>query len=339
MATHSSIITWKIPWTEDPGWLQSMGLQRVRHNWATEYTSAIQSAFLPWVSQPQVWRATVFLVLSFCIRDLSIGRILVSTKSWKQSPMDPTLDLSQKAKKRFPHGYQGMTVPLLLKVSNFPSSFPRCHLGAGVACKWEPLCGRRSHSTGRWASVWSCIAPGAESAANKTLALFSGPGHSQGQVWKLVHSPPSGQWCPPSGCPIQQLPSLKEEPLYFSAVGRILPWAFGYLWCRLCTAHGALILSPLSWLCYHFCSPVGKEHPASLLKGQWMTDRAHALASHSKHSLSVMFQQEGWKQEHLPSIPGLLSLSLWFLLFSPRKSLHNSLDFFPALSSIPWSGL
>ena len=32
MATHSSILAWKIPWTEDPGRLQSMGLQRVRHD-------------------------------------------------------------------------------------------------------------------------------------------------------------------------------------------------------------------------------------------------------------------------------------------------------------------
>ena len=32
MATHSSILAWKIPWTEEPGGLQSMGLQRVRHN-------------------------------------------------------------------------------------------------------------------------------------------------------------------------------------------------------------------------------------------------------------------------------------------------------------------
>ena len=29
MATHSSILTWRIPWTEEPGGLQSMGLQRV----------------------------------------------------------------------------------------------------------------------------------------------------------------------------------------------------------------------------------------------------------------------------------------------------------------------
>ena len=32
MATHSSIPAWKIPWTEEPSRLQSMALQRVRHN-------------------------------------------------------------------------------------------------------------------------------------------------------------------------------------------------------------------------------------------------------------------------------------------------------------------
>ena len=32
MATHSSILAWKIPWTEEPGRLQSMGSQRVRHD-------------------------------------------------------------------------------------------------------------------------------------------------------------------------------------------------------------------------------------------------------------------------------------------------------------------
>ena len=33
MAPHSSTLAWKIPWTEEPGRLQSMGLLRVRHNW------------------------------------------------------------------------------------------------------------------------------------------------------------------------------------------------------------------------------------------------------------------------------------------------------------------
>ena len=32
MATHFSILAWEIPWTEEPGGLQSMGLQRVGHN-------------------------------------------------------------------------------------------------------------------------------------------------------------------------------------------------------------------------------------------------------------------------------------------------------------------
>ena len=32
MTTHSSILTWKIPWTEEPGQLQSVGLQRVGHD-------------------------------------------------------------------------------------------------------------------------------------------------------------------------------------------------------------------------------------------------------------------------------------------------------------------
>ena len=32
MAAHSSILAWRIPWTEEPGRLQSVGLQRVRHD-------------------------------------------------------------------------------------------------------------------------------------------------------------------------------------------------------------------------------------------------------------------------------------------------------------------
>ena len=32
MATHSSVLAWRIPWREEPGGLQSIGLQRVRHD-------------------------------------------------------------------------------------------------------------------------------------------------------------------------------------------------------------------------------------------------------------------------------------------------------------------
>ena len=37
MATHSCILVCRIPWTEEPGRLQSMGLQRVRYDWATKH--------------------------------------------------------------------------------------------------------------------------------------------------------------------------------------------------------------------------------------------------------------------------------------------------------------
>ena len=36
MAIHSSILAWRIPWIEKPGWLQSMGSQRIRYDLVTE---------------------------------------------------------------------------------------------------------------------------------------------------------------------------------------------------------------------------------------------------------------------------------------------------------------
>ena len=46
MATLSSILAWRIPWTEEPGELQSMGLQRVRHDLATKQQQQQQINFL-----------------------------------------------------------------------------------------------------------------------------------------------------------------------------------------------------------------------------------------------------------------------------------------------------
>ena len=45
MATHSSTLAWKIPWTEEPGRLHSMVLLRVRHDWAT---SLLVFTFMHW---------------------------------------------------------------------------------------------------------------------------------------------------------------------------------------------------------------------------------------------------------------------------------------------------
>ena len=43
MATHSSILAWRIPWREEPGRLQSMGLQRVGHDWVTSLSLFLTS--------------------------------------------------------------------------------------------------------------------------------------------------------------------------------------------------------------------------------------------------------------------------------------------------------
>ena len=50
MATHSSILAWRIPWTEEPGRLQSMGLQRVGHDCVTNFY--FQARILEWVAMP-----------------------------------------------------------------------------------------------------------------------------------------------------------------------------------------------------------------------------------------------------------------------------------------------
>ena len=46
MAIHSSILAWRIPWTEEPGGLQSMVLQRVGHDWVTLLTYLLIPCFL-----------------------------------------------------------------------------------------------------------------------------------------------------------------------------------------------------------------------------------------------------------------------------------------------------
>ena len=48
MATHSSILAWRIQWTEEPGRLKSMRLQRVRHNWVTKHSMDLNLAFKKW---------------------------------------------------------------------------------------------------------------------------------------------------------------------------------------------------------------------------------------------------------------------------------------------------
>ena len=64
MATHSSILAWEIPWREEPGGLQSMGSQKVRHDFATVHTRAVLISNFSVVSQ-------VMFLLSFLLTAIS----------------------------------------------------------------------------------------------------------------------------------------------------------------------------------------------------------------------------------------------------------------------------
>ena len=77
MAPHSSILSWRIPWTEEPGGLQSMGLQRVRHNWVTNthihysFYRKIPQSFIDRLKLTsalcQFWVFVIFIYLIFHI--------------------------------------------------------------------------------------------------------------------------------------------------------------------------------------------------------------------------------------------------------------------------------
>jgi len=53
MATHSSILAWRIPWTEEPGRLQPTGSQRVGHDWATSLHFTMGP--IPWPPDSKNW--------------------------------------------------------------------------------------------------------------------------------------------------------------------------------------------------------------------------------------------------------------------------------------------
>ena len=95
MATHTTILSWRIPWTDEPGRLQSMGMQRVKHNWVTNTFKFSQAkknlgifcsyshkltvllssvGIVPWSSWSE------FLRLLKCLQ-LSPDQLLVSTQN------------------------------------------------------------------------------------------------------------------------------------------------------------------------------------------------------------------------------------------------------------------
>ena len=80
MAPHSSPLAWKIPWTEEPGGLQSMGSLRVRHDWVT---SLSLFTFMHWSRK---WQPTpVFLT-----GESQVWGSLVGCRLWGRTESDTT---------------------------------------------------------------------------------------------------------------------------------------------------------------------------------------------------------------------------------------------------------
>ena len=88
MATHSSILAWKIPWMKEPGRLQSMGSQRVGHDWVTSLSQE------PWIS---LFPAHDFVVVLYpTVRRYRILRVWViprppapNSHPGSKSPLQP----------------------------------------------------------------------------------------------------------------------------------------------------------------------------------------------------------------------------------------------------------
>ena len=87
MATCSSILVCRIPWTEESGGLQSMGLQRVRYNWHFHFYLVIykRSITVTWLS---------LVIILHLFWPLVIGDILLSWNPCMLLPMFPSISLT-----------------------------------------------------------------------------------------------------------------------------------------------------------------------------------------------------------------------------------------------------
>ena len=104
MATHSSVLAWRIPGTGEPGWLPSMGLHRVRHDW-----SDLAAAAVLWVAyvtilffhvenmRLQLFNAYLALFMSVsisCLTPLWISKIRNNLPTFLIYPRKPIKDYS-----------------------------------------------------------------------------------------------------------------------------------------------------------------------------------------------------------------------------------------------------
>ena len=107
MATHSSTLAWKIPWMEEPGRLQSMGLLRVGHDWVT---SLSRFTFMHWRRK---WQPTPVFLLE---NPTDGGAWWAAVYGVAQS-RTRLKRLSSSSSSRWAHAWQVWTVSIFLNVA------------------------------------------------------------------------------------------------------------------------------------------------------------------------------------------------------------------------------
>ena len=127
MAIHSSIFAWRIPRTEEPGGLQSMGLKRVGHDWMTYKKHYYPSVWL--ICSSQLCFCSAFH--SSCLETVSLN----SSSSSNVPPVNFSLTLLPKLKKK-PFGFwmtSFIWLPPMADVTGIFCFFPGgCYMACGI---------------------------------------------------------------------------------------------------------------------------------------------------------------------------------------------------------------
>ena len=132
MATHSSALAWRIPWTEEPGRLQSVGSQRVGHDWVASLS--LFKAFNPLLTVLQLLN----IVRKYCILKFTLNGLFELSQLWVETlpsyktpcslPVQPrTFRLSQRGSQQ--------------RTESFCPSWL-----TGICPQWVP----RPHCSGCW---------------------------------------------------------------------------------------------------------------------------------------------------------------------------------------------
>ena len=162
MATHSSILAWRIPWREEPSWLHSMGLQRVGYHWVTntqyrhlsvsvDFTSTVSTNELPfsWISECRTLSTERWLYSLYCTI-ISTGFELhrLGCLSGFSEPISPSTPFGYRerglCKLSLCRGYCGLqefkvTDPFIFILVNFPCHQAMDEYRCMRRCVWAQL--------------------------------------------------------------------------------------------------------------------------------------------------------------------------------------------------------